>query len=223
MIAAIAGVLPLSADIPVDPDAGEARRWIIEELSKPAYQAAQPNWFDRLSSAVWNWLTSLHFGDGGASWPVILIVVIVIAVAVVAAFLIFGAPRFNRRSTANGALFGIEDERDAAAMRASASAAAATGDWTLAIEELFRAVARGLAERMIVTTSPGTTARDFAARAGRAFPALATDLAAAARAFDEVRYLGRPGSEQAYRTVVALEQTLRSAHPELAALAGTSA
>ncbi|WP_349904337.1 DUF4129 domain-containing protein [Parafrigoribacterium humi] len=222
MIAAIVGLLPLSTDVPVDPDAGEARRWIIEELSKPAYQAAQPSWFDRLSSAVWNWLTSLRFGDGGAGWPVILIVV-VIAVAVVAAFLIFGAPRFNRRSTAHGALFGAEDERDAAAMRASASAAAAAGDWTLAIEELFRALARGLAERTIVTTSPGTTARDFAMRAGGAFPALATDLAASARAFDDVRYLGRPGSERAYRDIVALEQTLRSAHPELAALAGARA
>jgi len=223
MIAAIVGLLPLSTDIPVDPDAGEARRWIIEELSKPAYQAAQPSWFDRLSSAVWNWLTSLHFGDGGASWPVILIVVVVIAVAVVAAFLIFGAPRLNRRSAVNGALFGSEDERDAAAMRASASAAAASGNWTLAIEELFRAVARALAERAIVTTSPGTTARDFAVRAGHAFPAHATGLVAAARAFDQVRYLGRPGSERAYLDILALEQTLRAAHPDVAVLAGSLA
>jgi hypothetical protein len=223
MIAAIAGLLPLSADIPVDPDAGEARRWIIEELSKPPYQAAQPSWFDRLSSAVWNWLTSLHFGEGGASWPVILIIVVVVAAAVVAAFLIFGAPRFNRRSTADGALFGREDDRNAAALRASASAAAAGGDWTLAIEELFRAIARGLAERALVITSPGTTARDFAVRAGSTFPMLATGLTAAARAFDEVRYLGRPGSEHAYLDILELERALRAARPEIAALAGSRA
>lgn len=224
MIAGIAGLtLPLAADIPVDPDAAEARRWIIAELSKPAYQAAQPTWFDRVSSAVWNWLTSLHFGDGGSSWPIMLIAVVAVAAAVIAAFLIFGVPRRNRRSVLSGTLFGEEDDRSADAIRASASAAASRGDWTLAIEELFRAIARGLTERTIVTTSPGTTARDFAAKAGMPFPELATRLAAAARDFDGVRYLGRSGSEDAYLSLVELERALRSTRPMMDTLAGSRA
>jgi hypothetical protein len=213
--AALALTLPQVSDVPVDPGAEEARRWIIAELSKPAYQAAQPTWFDRLSAAFWQWLTSLQFGSGGAGWPVMLIIVVVVAAAVIAAFLIFGAPRRNRRSAVTGALFGDDDDRSARAIRASADAAAAAGDWTLAIEELFRCIARGLAERTVVTTSPGTTARDFAARAGGAFPEFAARLGTAASAFDEVRYLGRTGVEETYREVGALEVELRSARPRL--------
>ncbi len=208
----------LRSDVPVDPDAGQARQWIIAELSKPAYQAAQPSWFDRLSSAFWKWLTSLNFGDSGANGVILLIVIVVVAVAIVAAFLLFGAPRLNRRSTVAGALFGDEDDRSASAIRAAADAAAAREEWTLAIEELFRSIARGLAERTVVTTSPGTTARDFAARAGSSFPPLADRLAAAASAFDGVRYLGRDGTEMAYRETASLENELRAARPVLETL-----
>lgn len=211
--AALALTVRQVSDVPVDPGAEEARRWIIAELSKPAYQAAQPTWFDRLSAAFWQWLTSLQFGGGGAGWPVMLIIIVVVAAAVIAAFLIFGAPRRNRRSAVTGALFGDDDDRSARAIRASADAAAAAGDWTLAIEELFRCIARGLAERTVVTTSPGTTARDFAARAGGAFPGFAVRLGTAASAFDEVRYLGRTGVEETYREVGALEVELRNARP----------
>lgn len=223
MIAAALGLaLPQAADIPVDPGAEEARRWIIAELAKPAYQAAQPSWFDRLSSAIWQWLTSLNFGGGGPSLPVMLLVIVLVAAALITAFLIFGAPRRNRRSAVAGALFGEHDDRSAAAIRASADVAAAAGDWTLAIEELFRSIARGLAERTIVTASPGTTAREFASRAGEFFPALAARLAAAARSFDDVRYLGRAGTEGAYRELAALETELRSARPAIELLSATA-
>jgi hypothetical protein len=224
MIAGVAGLaVALSADVPVDPGAAEARRWIIAELSKPAYQAAKPTWFDLLSSAFWKWLTSLHFGDGGASWPLMLIAVVVVAAAVVVAFLIFGSPRLNRRSVLERTLFGEDDDRNADAMRASASAAAACGDWALAIEELFRAVARGLSERTIVVTNPGTTARDFAVRAGGYFPELATRFVVAAQHFDAVRYLGRSGSEEAYLALAELEKAVRSMRPVADALAGSRA
>lgn len=225
--AAFTAVLPggmlsggiLSGDVPVDPDAGPARQWIIEELSKPAYQAAQPNWFDQLSAAFWKWLTSLNFGNSGANGIILLVVIVIIIAAIVAAFLLFGAPRLNRRSAVTGAMFGEEDDRDANAIRAAADAAAARQEWTLAIEELFRSIARGLAERTVVTASPGTTARDFAARAGVSFPPLADRLVAAARAFDEVRYLGHDGTEAAFRDVAGLESELRAARPVLEPLA----
>jgi hypothetical protein len=217
------GALPgamLRADVPVDPDAEQARQWIIAELSKPAYQAAQPSWFDRLSSAIWNWLTSLNFGNSGANGVILLVVIVVVVAAVVAGFLLFGAPRLGRRSAANGAMFGEEDDRSAAAIRAAADAAAARADWALGIEELFRSIARGLAERSIVTTNPGTTARDFASRAGVPFPTLAERLAAAASAFDDVRYLGRDGTEAAFRELARLESELRTTRPVLESLAG---
>lgn len=203
-------------DVPVDPGPDEAREWIITELTRPPYQAAQPTLLDRISKAISDWLGSLEFvgGDAPPSLGTAVVLVLVIA-ALVVAFLVFGVPRLNRRSAVAGALFGDDDARDSAAMRADAVAAAARGEYALAIEEMFRAVARGLAERVIVTTTPGTTARGFAARAAAAFPDREGELTASAASFDDVRYLGKQGTEANYRQVAALEAGLRAGKPVL--------
>jgi len=206
----------LPFDVPVDPEPPEARDWLIDELAKPIYQAAQPTLFDRIAQAIRDWLNSLQFGE--VQGPPALglgAVVIGVVVALVVAFLIFGLPRFNRRSRVTGSLFGEDDERTAERMRRDAEAAASRGDWATAIAEAFRALARGLAERTIVTTTPGTTARDFAVRAGVAFPDSASALAAAAVVFDDVRYLGRPGDARQYAELAALESRLRTAKAAL--------
>lgn len=202
----------IPAAVPVDPDAEEARRWLLDELSDPRYEAAKPSWFDQLSAAFWDWLTSLG-GDGVGGPPGLLLAIVIVLVvgALVAAFVIFGVPALNRRSVVTGSLFGRDDERTAGDIRKAADEAASRGDWALAIEEAFRAIARGLAERTILATSPGTTAHGFAARAGSAFPELATRLAEAADVFDRVRYLGQSGTEDEFRAVAALERELRAA------------
>ncbi len=215
-------ITPWPLNVPVDPDAHQAHDWLVGELSKPEYRAAQPTWFDRLSSAFWDWLKSLKFGDGSVTQtPVLLIALGVIVAAIVAAYFIFGPPRRGRRSTVTDALFGEDDRRSAADIRRAAEDAASKGEWAVAIEEMFRSIARGLAERTIVTTNPGSTARDFSARAAVRLPAFADALADAAVAFDEVRYLGRDGDEEAYRSSAVLESALRSARPALAATIGS--
>jgi hypothetical protein len=202
-------------DIPVQPDAGPARRLVIAELSKPEYRAAQPTLFDRLSSDFFTWLMSIRIQANGASQgPILLVVGIVIVVAIIAAYLAFGPPRLNRRSTI-GVLFGEDDQRDATAMRRAAEDAARAGDYTLAIEERFRAIARGLAERTIVTVTPGTTAVGFASRASTSFPPFSDRLSAAATSFDGVRYLGVIGTEEAYRELADLDGDLAGSRPRL--------
>ncbi len=202
-------------DVPVDPDSGQARQWLVDELSKQEYLAAQPTVFDRVAKAVSDWFGGLFStSTGGVAFPVLAVILLLVVAAIVAAYLVFGRPRLNRRAAA-GLLFGEDDERDAATMRRAAADAASAGDYTLAIEELYRAIARGLAERTLVHTSPGTTANDFAARAGRVFPDAAPELGVAAGLFDSVRYLGATGTEREYRTVEALERGLRTARPTL--------
>ncbi len=216
-------MMPLGAlvllTVPVDPDADQARRWIVAELSKPEYQAAKPTLFDRISAAFWDWLTSLDpSGAAVGRGPLLVAGAVLLVAAIVAAYLIFGAPRLNRRSQASGALFGVDENRDAAAMRSAAERAAGRGDWSLAISEMFRALARGLTERTIVTASPGMTAHTFAAGAAQTFPDQADRLHVAAAAFDEVRYLGRPGAAGAFTQIADLETELRAARPQLAGL-----
>lgn len=209
----------LLAAVPVDPDAPTAQDWLITELSKAVYQAAKPTLFDRIAKAISDWLNSLQFG--AVQGPPALglgVVVVLVALALVVAFLIFGVPRLNRRSSLSASVFGDDDARTAARMRQDAAAAASRGDYSTAVVEMFRAIARGLAERTVVTTTPGTTARDFAVQAGVAFPPVAERLVQAARAFDEVRYLNRVGSSEQFDLVAALEADLRAARPVLETL-----
>ena len=213
-IMALTGFMGIAADAPVDPDRDEAQQWIVQELSKPEYQAAKPTWWDDLSKTFWDWLNSLTLGGNDQiQFPFLAVLLVVIAGVIVAAFFIFGKPRLNRRSKVIGSLFGDDEDRDAQALRRSASVAAAREDWTLAIEELFRSLARGLAERVLVSTDPGTTAHGFADRAGAVFPDYALRLASSATVFDGVRYLGQSGSETDYQELTTLERELRAASP----------
>jgi Domain of unknown function (DUF4129) len=208
--------LGLPLEVPVDPDAQEAAELLINELSKPQYQAARPTWFDLLAKAVQDWLSSLRLGDVQGPPALGLGVVVTLAViGIVVAFLIFGVPRLNRRSAVAGSLFGEDDRRTAAIIRQDAEAAAARSEYSIAVAEMFRAIARGLAERSIVTTSPGTTARDFAITASTAFPDLADALRESATAFDQVRYLDRTGTAEQFQQAAALERDLRSSRPVL--------
>jgi hypothetical protein len=201
-------------DVPVQPNAEEARNWLLRELSQSRYESAKPTWFDRLSGAVVDWFQSLSFNglDGPPGLAVVLVLALIVA-AIVVAFLVFGVPRLRRRSAVAGGLFGENDDRGSQQLRAAAESRAAEGDYSAAIAEMFRAIARGLAERTIVTTSPGTTAHDFARRAAIAFPDLSAGLSGAATLFDEVRYLGRSGSLAGYTSVAELERTLRTTTP----------
>lgn len=215
----------IPADVPVDPDAPEARDWVLDELSKAPYQAAQPSLLDLIGAWLMDRLGEIleflfggagALGEGGA--PLWLALLIPVAVLVVIAFLVYGVPRLNRRRPAAGALFGEDDERDAAAMRRDAERAAGAGDFATAIAELFRALARGLAERTLVTTHPGTTASEFARRAAAVFPDAGEDLRACSAGFDAVRYLGHPGTREQWERIATLERRLRAARPAAEAL-----
>jgi hypothetical protein len=198
-----------SFDVPVDPTAPDARDWLIDELSKPEYAAAQPSLFDRLSQAFFDWLGRLF--QPGESVPtdwVPVAIVIAIVVALVVALLVWGLPRINRRSRAATGLFGDDDTRTADELRRASERFAANGDWTNATLDRFRAIARDLTERTIVFVSPGTTAHDFADRAADAFPDVRDRLAAAARTFDEVRYLDVDGTASNYEALRALDGDL---------------
>lgn len=206
-------------DIPVDPSSPEAQEWLREELARPEYQAAKPTWFDLASKAVLDWISSLFTGPAGnASSVIVVAILLVLAGLIVAAFLIYGRPRLNRRAAVERrSLFGSE-LRTAAELRASSESAARSGDWATAIEERFRAIAAALHERTLVRVSPGTTATEFSHRAAEVFGAETAALRAAARSFDEVRYLDRPGTESAYQQAVALDQRLEAARDTLPAV-----
>jgi len=201
--------LPL--DIPVDPDSPQAHDLLREELLKAEYLQARPTPWDNFISDLTDWMNNLTVGQAqGPPALGLLVALLVIVALLVVTVLIFGLPRINRRSRVTGSLFGEDDARTAAQMRSAAEAAASRSDYATAVAEMFRSIARGLAERTILTTSPGTTAHDFAGRAARVFPQQLRELADAALAFDDVRYLDRPGTAAQYDAINRLERQLRA-------------
>jgi hypothetical protein len=225
-------MIALPTRVPVDPDGPTAQQWLLHELAKPQYQGQKESLFEQLLDKFFDWLRSIvPRSSPEASVPPDLsgliptIIVVVVVVLLVVAFLVFGLPRLNRRSTAKGELFGDDDERDADTLRRDARRAAEAGDYATAIVELFRALARRLDERAVVATFPGTTARGFARRAGQAFPDAAERLTACAADFDAVRYLDEAGTREGWDRIRTLEAELhdaRSTHGEsLDEFAGT--
>lgn len=207
-------------DVPVDPDDEQARRWLEDELGRgdePYQPPEPPGWWQDLL----DWLERLLSGAGSPEAPTpgfaagqavaIVIVVILVVALLVVAFAIFGLPRLRKRSKITGDLFGEDDDRSAQQLRTEAQRAADAGDYTSAVIELFRSLARDLAERGIVVTFPGTTARDFARRTGVAFPATADRLDDAAAVFDDLRYLGGVGTLEQWQRMSALDADLRAA------------
>ncbi len=212
--------LPTAADLPLVPDPDEARRWAERELAKPEYAAAEPTFFDRIAQAIGDFLARLFSGQAPAGWDGLLAVVVIAVVVVlaVAAFLVWGRPRAVHRSRAAVAELFPHDERSAADLRREATARAASAEWDAAIVLRFRALARALAERGIVDPAPGATVHAFARQATRAFPAEQERLDSCAAAFDDVRYLRRPGTPRLYALVAEADDALAATRP--AALPG---
>lgn len=213
-----------SAVPPVTPDGDEARRWAEQELSDPVYTEAQPTAIDRIARAIADFVESLFDAelDGGWGPAFAIVAAVIVVVLVVVAFLVWGRPRAVARSRAASAeLFGDTERRTATDLRRAAASRAAKGEWDAAIVLRFRALARGLAERGIVDTPPGATVHAFARAAARAFPGQAADLEDAATAFDDVRYLRRPGTAALYRRVADVDDAVVAARPVTPAEATT--
>jgi hypothetical protein len=223
VVAGALGAIAVSVP-PLTPDGDEAREWAERELADPIYEAAEPTPLDRIARAIGDFFESLFATQLSGDWGpwVALVAAVIVVLVIVAAFLVWGVPRATGRSRSATELFGEREQRSAAELRRDAEARAAAGEWDAAIVLRFRALARGLVERGAVDTPPGATVHAFARAAARAFPPHADALESAAAAFDDVRYLRRPGTEELYRRIAAVDETVRAARPVLPELSAVS-
>lgn len=206
----------LAAAPPLTPDGDEARSWAEQELADPVYAAAEPTPLDRIAQAIGEFLSRLFNPEIPAAFGPSLAVIaaVVVGILILVAFLVWGMPRIVRRAPGrDAALFGTDDVRSAAELRRDAASHAERGEWADAIIVRVRAMARALAERGIVDTPPGATVHAFSRAASRPFPASAGDLERVADAFDDVRYLRRPGTPELYELVATADDALAAARP----------
>jgi len=201
-------------DVPVTPDGPTGRRWALEELSHPEYHEKKS-----LLARFIEWVLDRFDGLGGHGFSGLqsaLVVVGITALVIAIAFVVAGPVRRSRRVRSAGAVLAQDDTRTAEQMRAAADAAARAGDFSLAVVERFRALVRGLEERLVLDERAGRTAHEASLDAGRRLPALAPDLASAGALFDDVAYGGRTASAEDDQRLRALEERSRHERPALA-------
>lgn len=205
-------------DAPLIPDGDEAREWAENELAKPQYAEARPTFFDEMSRAIAQFFADLFSGDGGnALGPLAAIMVAaLVVIGLVVALIVWGRPRRSfARAGETADLLGSTDTRTAAQLRTEAERQARGGDWDAAIVLRYRAIARGLVERDLLTPAPGATAQTLAREASAVFPVERAALQSAAASFDDVRYLRHPGTADRYRAIADTDERLRATRPEL--------
>lgn len=196
----------------------EARRLLERELERSEYDGARVTWWDRASKQVLDWLGS--FRVGGLDSPVVAHTLLAIAIVVLVAVVVLvvvarGLPRRRARTTGavDGGVFDDDDLRSARELGDAARAALLGRHWSAAVLDGYRALARGLGERDLVRDVPGATARAVAGRAAPFFPDESGRIDDAARAFDEVRYLGHDADEATARAVLDTEAAVRGTRP----------
>jgi hypothetical protein len=202
-------VRPVSG-VPVEPDADTARRWLLDELADPVYEAAEPGVVDRVVRWFLELLSDLEVpgGPGGAGLAVLLAAVALVAVLAVRA----GGPLLGRRSAAGEAVL-PETQVTAEEHRSRARRAEVEGRPDDAAREWFRATVRGSEERTLLAERPGRTADEAAREAGALLPDLAERLAAGALAFDTVTYGGRHADQRTVAMLRDLDAAVAAARP----------
>ena len=189
---------------------GAAQRLARTELSKAIYHPHE-SLSQRLLSAVNQWLSrffnAANAAPGGWWGLVALAAIAVIVIAIIMARI---GPVTRRRRRADDQILGARTVT-AREYRLRAERLASAGDYSAAILDCVRAIARQLEEQGVLAPRIGRTADEIANEAGRALPADADALRAAARLFDDVCYGQRQGTQDGYQRLHALDVTIAAA------------
>jgi hypothetical protein len=184
-----------------------AQQLAHRELSRSLYQ-------ESIATRFWHWvgheLSDLLNAGGslpGGWWTTVVLAMVLVLVAAAVIFWIRPASprRWSAGALLDGPALSARDHRDLAERQA------VNGDYQAAIIERMRAVAVSIEERGVLPARPGRTADELAVQAGRALPAMADALAAAARLFDDVLYGGRAGTPAGYDSICLLDSAVSAA------------
>ena len=175
----------LGCEIPLTPDQGEARDWLLEELAKGVYGEISGPIVSFVSDLIDGFFRLLSWrGEGTPPISLILTILAIIAIAALIVVLILHPIRLAKRRSRSV----FEEETSTPQVRASFDEAVATQDWNLAYVWAYRLMVLGLDDHDVVSSTPGLTAREAADAATRVAPGLAPQLSTYAETFDKVRY-----------------------------------
>ncbi|CAN5510999.1 DUF4129 domain-containing protein [soil metagenome] len=197
-----------------DPSEDEARRLLQDELAKPEYNQPE-NLINRLINWIFEQLAELLRVLPGTSSLSTLLIVFVIVIALAAAVFAARHRLRNRTLTAKPSGTVLEDESlSASDYRARAAQALAAGDWNAVLLDSYRALTASAGERTLLDEAPSRTAHEVSMQLMPRFPAHADALAAAADAFDRVRYGEQDCDADTAEEVRDLDRAVLRARPE---------
>ena len=157
----------LGCEIPLTPDQGEARDWLLEELSKGVYGEISGPIVSFVSDLIDGFFRLLSWrGEGTPPISLILTILAIIAIAALIVVLILHPIRLAKRRSRSV----FEEETSAPQVRASFDEAVASQDWNLAYVWAYRLMVLGLDDHDVVSSTPGLTAREAADAATRVAP-----------------------------------------------------
>ena len=209
--------LPVPLDIPIRLGRDQAAQRAAEELSKAKYGGA-PDWLLRLGDRGERFVdqlldllfaNQLGRGNGGGISPGFVIVVVTLLAVLALLIWRVGLPRWLARR--EEPVLGLDATRAPADYRSQAEAYAASGDWTPATRDRFRAMVRELEVRTILDVRPARTATEAAHAASRALPDHTEALRDGAELFNAVVYGDRVADRAAYTAMTSLDETVTAA------------
>lgn len=212
----------LAGDVPVEPDADQARDWAREELAGRIYEDAKPGLAERVIQSVLDWLGDALSGLGGLGTGPGVLILAATAVLLVALLVLVIRPRLNakaRKKDTSG-VFATDLVETAADHRKRAGEAASEQRWDTAVAERFRAMVRSAEERVIFEVQPARTAAEAANSLSGAFPDSGADIMWLSRRFDEILYGVRNMAARAadYQRALELDSLLEETRPSVAEL-----
>jgi hypothetical protein len=194
----------------VRPEPGQARSWVERELSRAEYQRSPLDRFGSWLGDLWNELT--HAASSASAWSAAVAVVLLVLVL---ALLVAVAGRVRREPAPTRSGNDVLTAREVSPEdhRAASERALSAGRPAEAMVEAFRALASRSLRRGLVEARPGLTAHELAADLSPAFPQHAAALGRSALLFDEVFYGDQDADPADVRSVLGLDETLRTARP----------
>lgn len=192
------------------PDPGPARAWVQQELSRREYHRS-------LLEQLFGWLGDLWDRLRGAALDATPLSTAAAAVVLVGLLVVVTllASRVRREPVLrrDGGQVLVPGSGSPDEHRSAAEAALAAGAVDRAVVEAFRALALRAVARGVVEERPGLTAHELAADLEPAFPSEAEPLRRSALLFDLVFYGDQPVTAPDARSVLDLDETLRTTRP----------
>jgi hypothetical protein len=198
----------------LDPGNGEARRWLEEELSRPAYREHNDP-IARLLAAIERFIDSLLNADpsAGGALPAGIAGLVTAGLVALVLFALRHVRREARRGDVGGPALLGEERLTAEQFRERSRRALDEGRYAAAVLDAMRAIAQGAAERTLLDDAPSLTAHEVGLQLAASFPAQRDELAWAADLFDAVAYGHHTPERSQAEDLLALEATLRRTRP----------